>query len=322
MLWFFRVLVFLWNHRYRLILPAILLPLFTLSWTLSRPTLYIATTTLQLDLSVADSPMFKHLTQTGNDHVLMDILTSESVLKDTEAETGTAINPDYLLLRALDERLIQIVYKSDYRDGLEQTLDTLALNFIHEILAPERFRTEQKLQDLEDKIKSYKTGLEKTADTLKELKEQVNSRISASVQAYEQKRDAFTFQQERLETQLKIAQEDYESLLSSLQVLAAPQSADGLSTSGVLWFAEPTMVVDPAGDKTLYIENVADAFYLGLFIGILLVLLKKLTDRSLRRDDEITKFTGARVLGRLPALNYVQIEQNEITTRPERKVSA
>jgi uncharacterized protein involved in exopolysaccharide biosynthesis len=309
--------VFLWRHRWQLLMPAFILPLLGLAWSLSQPPVYTAHATLQLNAEATRSPFLSHLTAPDQQKQLLRLLTSPDVLEQTSMETGVVLSPQNLSLRPLSNQLIQIIYRSEERPGLEEVLDTLIFNFIHELLSPERLRTEQQLMALEAQIQTYKKNLGTVEGALNALKRQPIPSSKEARQSYQQNLTTLEFQEERLTTQLKLSRQEYETLLVSMQLLQPQALAH--TAAGMLWFAEPTVVENGVQRLEEHLQTAWRFFYVGLFLGVGILLLRVLTDTSLRRDERITATTALPILSRIPPLGRVHVLQKQI---PEKRESA
>ncbi|MFZ2619920.1 MAG: hypothetical protein WAX89_03510 [Alphaproteobacteria bacterium] len=307
-------LAFLWLHRWRLLLPVMVCVVVVGAWSLSRPVLYTATATLQLNVESARSPLLQNITQGGHVEVLQAVLRSETLLHDVQAETGMVLNPAALTLEAVNNQLLRLTYRSVAREGLEEALDTLALQFIHELLSPERFRTEQQVQTLEKQMHDYKTQLTSVDEELALQQQALVPEAADARDRAQSRRIALDFQKERLTTQLKLVRQEYETLLKSMQTLT-PQGF-GDSMSGVLWFAEPTSVSDPIDSLLQHWRRIKSAAFWGVLFGVMLVLFRRYTDTSVRHDDEMQSLTGLRIVGRLPNFGVLEMGRDGPVIRP------
>jgi uncharacterized protein involved in exopolysaccharide biosynthesis len=299
--------VFLWRHRWQLLMPAFILPLLALAWSLSQPPTYTAHATLQLNTTAARSPLLSHLTDPNQQAQLQTLLRSAPVLQQTREQTGVTLVPERLALRPLNDQLVQIIYHSEERLGLEDVLDTLILNFIHELLSPERLRTEQQLLALEEQIQTFKQNLSQVEQELKTLHNRPVPSSPGSRQTYQRLRTVLELREERLTTQLKISRQEYETLLVSMQTLQPQALAH--TAAGMLWFAEPTTVDNGVQRLEEHLSFAWLFFYLGALLGVGLLLLRTIMDTSLRRDEQITAATALPVLSRIPYLGRFDILQ-------------
>ena len=276
-----------------------------------------------MNVDKAHSSLLSRITQPGHEDILFRILASGDLLKDTALETGIVIDPSMLHLDVLSDQFIQLRYQSTHRVSLEKALDTLALHFIDELIAPERFRTDQQLHTLESQIRDLLQQRQKAQTALDALTRKALPQTADARERNQQQRDLLRSRLERFDTQLKLSRKEYETLLVSAQAFA-PQGQEG-RMSGFLWFAEPTLVNDPLDRLERHIDVTLYAFYFGLFLGVLLTFWRRFTDRSLRRDEDIILLTGVRILGRIPALGRIRFDQGCIhvhTSTPTERSSS
>lgn len=273
-------------------------------WTISQPQTYTATATLQLDSTKARSPLLRNIAHPGHDQILFNILTSQQLLQDTTTATGLALDYQQFGLQILNNQLLRLRLQHTQREGLDQVLETHAYNFIHELLAPERFRAEQQLAQLEAQSKAYKEQLQDAQAKLAvSLKKPVPTTEDAR-EAHMRELIAQEFNVQRLSAQVELAQAEYNDLLANSKAINT--RFDDQLTQGIIWFAEPSAL----HSATSPFDEQLKAFWQGLMLGLLagfgLILLTHLFDRSISRDSDIVETLGLKILGRVPYLGPVR----------------
>lgn len=309
------VLFFLSLTRYRvhLVWPIVLTTLAFLTYSVQHQPQYLAVVNLSLDGAKAQSPLLRHVVEPEHVGILKQILTSDAVLGDTltdvnllnetntEEQRQQQINTfrSSLNVDVMSDRLIRLTYAAPHPTGMEQLVSGLAYNFIYELLSPERFRSDQQLANTEVQVKTVTQMLRNSEAELNQLKTSPEPTEPALRDAYLRNIATAQFNVQRFTTQLQVVQKSYEELLINAQKFDA--RADQTTGSDVLWFAGSPRIEEPLPPAVQHMHYILCGLLWGLFAGILMIILARLADTSIRRDDHITDVTGLRVLGRLPS---------------------
>ncbi len=318
---FYHSLAALWHHRRVFVASLILVPLLLVLHGLSKPASYTASATLDVDTTRATTPLLRNIHNEQHEELLYRILTNQRLVEDTLNETGQLlteqtteeqafITRDFinrLDLNILSDNFLEITLSGDMPEGMTSQLETLIFNFIYELLAPERFRTDQQLVGLEEKIKHYRTQVRQSQTALSMLEQEAGDTPDEK-----QTRAIVTaeFNLQRASAQLELVQNEYEQLLASANRFQ-PDRANVLPT-GLIWFAEAPRVDVNQLEAYQIRARVWYGLIGGFFLGLGMVILARLSDRSLRNDDEIMRSLGLTVLGRLPNLGPVQIDHGHV----------
>jgi uncharacterized protein involved in exopolysaccharide biosynthesis len=305
-----------WRYRWHLIIPMVLCPIAAALLLMGQTPNYTATTTLHLDPTKVRSPLLQNLTAPEHTAILRRTLTSKSVVSDTLSEMGVVMDGlsleqqtlkrqefmKQVSLETLGNGLVRVEFESSDPNSIEDVLATLSFNFIQEVLAPERFRLGQQLSTLEQQIKTYAEHAKNAQTRLDKLSKH-DVEVAEIVAA--------EFEVQRLEAQRRMAQEEYDNLLSRQKTFFNPFNRDDPST--VMWFVEPPVLkAVPTSLEQRQLWIIA-ALPLGLLIGLALIMISRMTDRSLCDPQSAQKYLGHPVLGQIPNLGPVSLERGRMT---------
>lgn len=322
MIHFLTLLLNFWRHRYHILMPSIVFSLIALFISLSQPVFFEVTTTLYLDKEKAESPLLKNITEEDHAAILERTLTGTRVLKDTLQEVGLLLEgapvateqqaltnfSSQIDLEVLNDHLIRICYKNLSVQNIETTLETLSFNFIHEILAPERFRTEQQLASLADQIKYYSEKIKLAAVSLKNM--QAKNANSTKENAFLKQIVSMEFDMEKFTSQKRMAQDEYDHLLTKNKSLVSQYSQ---SPNSVLWFVEaPTRLPEQSHLKR-HINYMIIGLIMAILLSVILIVYSSYSDRSLRTEEEFRRYLGIKIIGHMPNLGDVRTENGSIT---------
>lgn len=292
-----------WRYRRLLAIPTLVLLLGALGLSLSQPVVFEAHTVLQLDTTKARSPLLQDITEDGHAETLLGILTSPNLLADTARDTGMGVDPSRIGLDVVSPRLIKITYTAKRAGGVEQLLDTLAYNFIYELLAPERLRIEQRLATTNEQL---------TAITARIAALQVYDPSATTAPA------ARDMEIQKLEAQQKLLQEAYTGMNADLSSVNA--AFDKGAPHAVLWFAEPATLTPPEEPLLRHIHWALGGAALGLLLGLLLVMRRIVLPLSVISGDDLARLTGLPVLGDVPDLGDLRVMQGKMEVSVGQKV--
>lgn len=273
----------LWRHRKPLLLPTIVVPVLAVGFALSQPPIYRASAVLQLDLEKVKSPLLQKLGDPGTATALHRILTGEELLRDTVHEAGMRIDPKRIELEVMSDRLLRVGYNSPQKLGLEALVDALAYNFIYEVLAPERLRTEQRLST--------------TAQAMQEA-ERAQGSFTPGTSDYQ-----------KANAQVVLLRQTYQDLLGELTTINA--AFERGNPNAVLWFAEAAQV-EP---RQAWLQRITGAAACGLLLGFLaglaLVALQRLRPRGFASSTSLSSYVQVPVVGGIPNLGTVTVEDGK-----------
>lgn len=326
-------LVYLWNKKIYILLPTLALPLLTLAWSLGYQPAYEAVTTLGVNKNLVSSPLLKNLNQPENTSILERRLRNSKLLRDTLKDSGlifdaghatdseinalTAQFSDRIALTPINDESFQISYKNPTRANATRILETLSANFIDDILAPERLRTEEKLMKLAEQVQYY-SEVEKKHEAKLNKQQQQLAKTSNEKKQNALLKDVvkLEFEAQKAAAQKDLAQEDYETLLTESRSLIT--GARGTGSNLILQYIEAPTVI--SGDRTLrdHIHLTFLSLKIGLLIGLLSLLIGRLTDKTLRTDQEIHDAFGLRILGRIPNLGEVSMNEGRLIVDPSK----
>lgn len=314
-----------WKHRFRLLLPVVLLPLVAVVWSLSQPVIYESLATIGVDKKKTTSPLLEDLDKIENQEILERFVKNADIIRDTLYETGglvegTLPETESLALEKAQERLvidipsaerIRLRYiGSNEKDSLK-FLEKLSLNFVQEILAPERLRLEQTLFSLGEQIQYYREQEHLVTSALAKAKKAE----AAGVQDEKMLKDLvrLEFEKERASAQRQLAQKEYDHLLKISKSLM--RSMDDLSPSGALWFVESPVLVQGEKSVGYYIDLIQCMALIGFLLALLWIAYAKVSDNTLKSDAEITEELGLKIVGRVPHLGELHLQDGHLSVR-------
>lgn len=318
------IIAYLWRRRYALIIPAVLGALCATLYSLITPSFYEATTTLRMDASRIQSPVLRNISLPEHLEILDRTLKSDSVVLDTLKETGLALAEgkqttllaekmrNSLEFNVINDDLLRINYRSEDPQNVKYVLEILSLNFIGELLAPERFRMDNQLASLESQIKRYYSRQKLTEQSLEKAKNvDVDAQDEKNMKTKLAEIVALEFDLQRMEAQRLFAQEEYDRLLSTSKRIF--NTRDKTSPGSLFWFAEaPRMVGAPHGSEQ-HLRMATLGLIVGFFVGLLLLVLGRVFDSSFRNDQEAAEYLGVKVLGHIPNLGNITFEKGQIS---------
>lgn len=326
-------LVYLWNKKALLLIPSLLLPIITLIWSFSYQPYFEAVTTLGVDKRLVSSPLLKNINAPENEDILYRKLVNSALLKDTlidasvifdvkqlsetELNAKIAAFAERTSLKVIDDSSFQIIYRDASRNDASRILETLSANFIDDILAPERIKTEQALSELSQQVQYYSEIEKKQKTKLNAMQAKLANAGSESAQnALLKDVVSYEFEVQKASAQKDLAQADYERLLQESRSLITG-SRLGQGNLILQYIETPTVV---AGDRGAKEHAYAGwlAFKLGLLIGLLSLLINRATDSTLRRDKTIYNTFGLKIMGRIPNLGEVSMNGGRLIVDPQK----
>ncbi len=296
-----------WRRRLVVAICLFATPVIAVFWSIGRAPDYVVATTLYLENEKVPSPLLNHIEAPDHIAILERVLTNGQLLEDTLYDTGLlmegvaadqsrAMTNDLarrLRLEAVSDRLMRITWRGEDPNIGLKVLENLRYHFVDELSAPERFHDERRLNSLAGQVAYYARSLRETEAMLAKAAQGEESQERAEQIA------RLEFEKNRLATQQQMAERDYDTLLAKVREnRQAP----------ALRFVEPPTILTPAPDAETHIKVACRGFVGGLFLAIFVVLFGRLTDTTLRNEDEVMRALGVKVLGRMPNLGPVRAE--------------
>lgn len=315
----------IWKHRFRLIFPVVFLPSVAVIWSLSQVVVYESIATIGIDKSKTTSPLLEDLGSPENQEILFRFFQNEDLVRDTLYETGGLIEGALpavesakvssalksLKVEVASPERIRLRYIGVSEKSSLRFLEKLSLNFVQEILAPERLRLEQTLFSLGEQIQYYTEQEHLISAAHQKTKAAMDAGIKDDKLLKEIVR--LEFEKERASAQHQLAQKEYDHLLSISKSLM--RSMDDLSPSGALWFVEEPVLT--RGEKTVeyYISLIKCMALIGFLISILWILYVKISDNTLKTDEQIREVLGLKIIGRVPHLGQLHMQDGHLDVR-------
>lgn len=272
-----------WRHRKPLLLPTLVVPLLAVGFSLSQPPIYRASALLQLDIEKVKSPLLQKLKDPGNATALQRIIKGEELLRDTAHEAGMRLDPKRVELEVVSDRLLRVGYHSPQKLGLEAMVDALAYNFIYEVLAPERLRTEQRLSS--------------TGQGLQEAERAMASFTPG------------TTDYQKAASQVSLLRQTYQDLLGELTIINA--AFERGNPNAILWFAEAAQVEPRQAWLQRTLSAAGCGLLLGFLAGLALVALQRLRPRGFASTTALSGYIQLPVAGSIPNLGTVTVEDGK-----------
>lgn len=317
----------IWKRKATILLPLILIPAAAFFLSMGRPVSYEAFTTLHLDRDNARSPLLRNITQPAHIDILERTLLSKAVLEDTLEEAGVITNESApeakqaalaqlqstVKFDILSNELLRLTYKNTNQSRAARVLEILSFNFIHEILAPERFRLEQQVSALAEQIKYYghqqklaegKLGLIQSSLTEVEGSDAKNEKLKEIV--------TMEFEVQRLEAQKELAQEEYDSALSQSKNLMSQYLSR--SSGQVLWFVEPPMLEASQGEMQQHLSYILRGFSLAILLSaVFMFVMYRNKKKIIFNDVQVKEKLNLKAIGHIPNMGNVRVESGRLS---------
>ena len=324
---FLLIFAHVWQRRFLILAPVFLFAVVALLWSFGHRADYRARTVLNIGGAQVQSPVLQNVSDVHHLALLKQTLTDDRVLEDTLIETGLLLEgvsdgeksqkmssfARQLSLSSVGKGLLRLEYMSKDPQNIEHILEVLTFNFINEILAPERFRIQQQLGALEEQVKRYNSRKKMSERQSTAVREQPLPAESKGQQARIEQEVALEFDVQRLEAQRKLAQQEYDLLLARAKSFFSAYDRD--NPTSVTWFVESPRLVPAEPELTQHMRAVKAGASFGLVIGLLFLILGRLTDRTLRTDRAFYATLGqdANILGHLPHLGSILVESGKMS---------
>ncbi|MEC9291845.1 MAG: hypothetical protein VX730_05520 [Pseudomonadota bacterium] len=309
-----KLLCFLSEKKATLLWPTLFGALLFAALTASKDEVYTFKTTLYLNKEAVTSPVLQNASEQTHTKILNDTLTKESVIEAALTESGFFSSPselekaqmvkrftDSTFLEVPHNAMVQIYYEGTKSEGVTDYLEALSYAFIKETLSPERLRIEQKLATLAEQVQYY-SNKERNARIRLENEKQNGSNDQNIIAA--------RFEIERALTQMELAQEDYDILLEDAKPL---MSMTITGANDLLWPVEaPIMIATPSKEEMI-LQNTLLGALIGLMISFGLITWNQFKHTTITRDEDVLAGLGVRVLGRIPNLGHIHVDQGKMS---------
>jgi capsular polysaccharide biosynthesis protein len=327
-------IVQIWNYRHQILLPIVVLPLLVLSISFAYNPLYEATTTISVDRGKASSPVLMNVSDPSNSLILERRLKSESVIRDTILSTGAVVGFDLLSkedkqgvvrdfnnrlrMTVLSDDMIRINYKGQTPEKAENVLEVLVGNFIDEILAPERVRVGDLLSSLGGQVQLYNEQEKQANERLNVMQSKLSKASGKSRDKLLKELVAIEFNVQKAIAQKDLAQGEYEDLLMQSRSLMGGQFHN--EPNAIMWIVDPALSLSTKRDMSYHMNLLMIALQASLVLALVLVMYKKLTDATLKTDEEVYDAFGLKILGHIPNLGHVESEDGKLIITTHSKV--
>lgn len=296
----------IWRWRWKVGFPVLLGMAWGVSQVIGNAPLFEARTLLQLQSEQAREPLLQKITARGHEAALYQKLTHPEVLADSGQEAGVEIKPGQVKLTIFNDHFLGVSYKSEKREGIEQVTDSLAFNFIQQVLAPERARVEQMLQDAKQDLVDITLEINRLEGARFPVGtgETPGASEAAPVAATGPAEvTAGTLAELRLRKQQ--LERDIVGLQTDLRLVNTAFDRDG--SQALLWFAQPAVMVPPAPFGVRLTGMILWGGLVG-FIGAWLVfVLPSRRKKGVENARDVQLACGMPVVGTLPWLGRVRI---------------
>lgn len=309
-----KVLCFLSEKKATLFWPTFFGALFFAALTASKDEVHTYKTTLYLNKNAVTSPVLQNASESTHKKILNDTLKKDNVIEaalteaglmtgqtDTDRAARVSAFKKNTSLTTPHDTMLQIYYKGPETNDMTDYLEAVSFAFIRETLSPERLRMEQKLATLAEQIQYY-AGKERNA--------RVRLERDRSEGATSQNTIASQFEVERAATQRKLAQADYDALLEEAKPLMSMSVTGG---NDLLWPVEAPMKLASLSKEELVLGNALVGAIIGLLISLGLIIWNSAKHTTITRDEDVLAKLGVRVLGRIPNLGHIHVDQGQMS---------
>ena len=311
----------IWHQKSIILLLLIAFPALFAMYGVNQQPSFTAVQTLSLNPENAQSNLLQDVNnpefirilnrQLNNETLLTSALNDVGILlKGAEHEQAQQLIQDLqkrLGLTAAGNNVIEITLTHPERAQILRLLEAIVLNFIDDIMAPERFAKDELTNSLANQVQTINQRREETLEQIKNAQQELAKADKSAALAVERKIAALEFQAQTLRMQKALAENEYQKALQTAQqnlfhpVIKPESSPVIISTYGN---AERGMLYGGFG------------FIVALLLATLVVIISTAIDTSLRQDENIRKELGLRILGRMPHLGDVTFENGRISTMP------
>lgn len=311
----------LWRRRYLVVVSLIAFPTLAVLYSHNRPAYYHAVQTLAVNAEASQSPLLKNVQIPDFVTILERRLKSPELAGSALREIGLLFDgtvdaekneriqelTNHLSLVPAGKNVLEIHYRSADATNLLRTLETVSFLFIDDMLAPERFAIDDELGQLAEQVQFLSGKLETTNQQLKPARAMLEEAPAEKRDEALRRVTALEFESQSLRLQRELAEEKYQAALKRGQ--------ERLSQPIIRPLGNPVLVNKNASTRQ-HSRYICFGLLLALAFIALVLILQKLLDRSLRTDAEIRIALGLKILGRMPNLGDIQVENGRIATMP------
>lgn len=311
----------IWRRRYLVVVSLIAFPMLAVLYSHNRPAHYHAVQTLAINAEASQSPLLKNVQVPDFVNILERRLKSPDLASSALREIGLLFDgtpaderaarirdlSSNLRLVTAGENVLEIHYYSADVANLLRTLETVSFLFIDDMLAPERFAIDDELSQLAEQVKFLSGRMEVTNSQLQPARERLEKANANERDDALRRVTALEFEAHSLNLQRNLANDKYQAALKRGQ--------ERLSQPVIRPLGNPVLVNKDASTAQ-HSRFVCLGVLLALAFITLVLVLQKLLDRSLRTDAEIRAALGLKILGRMPNLGDIQVENGRIATMP------
>ena len=310
----------IWQRRGVIVLSLIALPALFAMYGLNQKPAYTAVQTLSLKPENAQSNLLKNVDNPDFIRILARQLKNETLLKTALKDVGILLegaDPEKtrqdirklqqkLTLTAAGDDVIEITLAHPNRAEILRLLEAVVMNFIDDIMAPERFAKDELTNSLASQVQTIKTRRQETKQQLADIQETLADTSAQKQQkTLKQKISALEFRRQTLKMQQTLAENEYQKALHAAQ--------ENLFQPVIKPMSRPVIISTYGGTERGLLYG-GLGFVLALLFSLLVVVVSSILDTSLRRDENIRRALGLRILGRMPHLGDVHFENGRIST--------
>lgn len=315
----------IWQQRGLIVLAVIALPALFAMYGLNQQPSYTAVQTLSLQPESAQSNLLQNVDNPDFVRILNRQLKNETLLRTALNDVGILLEgaapeeqrelisslQNRLDLTAAGDDVIEITLQHDDRAQILRLLEAVVMNFIDDIMAPERFAKDELANSLANQVQTIKLRRQDTLKQLAEARRDLQRADGEEAEALERKVASLEFQAQTLNMQRTLAENEYQKALQAAQKnmfhpVIKPESS-------------PVIISTYGGTEQGLLYG-----GLGLLVALLfsafVVIIASAMDTSLRREENIRKELGLRILGRMPNLGNVRFENGRISTMPRMNI--
>ena len=262
-----------WGWRRTVGIPALVGAVLAAVWLWLTPPLYSGRVMLQLQADAARAPLLQAISAPGHRQVLWAALTGPDVLRDSAPGATPPLTPNRIELRILNNYLLEVGVNATQPQGLALITENLGYNFIQAILAPERIRVEQLLNEAQSQL--------------------------TELDALPQPLDATT------QTQRERAVAAVAQLQSDLRLLNNAFGQQG--GQALIWFADAARVTEPLQGLPRWLLALGLGALFGGLVGYGAHRLPRRWHPAIHTIAEAQAASGLPVVGVLPWLNQLAV---------------
>ena len=309
----------IWQRRGTILLSIVALPALFAMYGLNQQPAFTAVQTLSLTPENAQSNLLKNVDNPDFARILERQLKNETLLKTALEDVGIllqgadaektrrALNnlQNQLDLTAAGNDVIEITLQHPNRAEILRLLEAIVMNFIDDIMAPERFAKDELTNSLASQVQTIKLRREETKQQLQDVRKEL-AQVSkpAQEETLERRVAALEFRIQTLNMQQTLAENEYQKALKTAQ--------ENLFQPVIKPESSPVIISTYGGTERGLVYGGLGLVVAVLF-SLLVVIVTSALDTSLRRDETIRRELGLRILGRMPHLGDVRFENGRMS---------